>query len=81
VEICSTVWRDKKSLAAHGHVADREGDGMLYSIPLILSLRAMHETCILGDSRLRFLGSFANFRKANIRFVRPSFFMGQLNSH
>ena len=55
MEICSTVWRDKKiSLAAHGHVADREGDGMLYSIPLILSLRVTHEACILRYSRLRF---------------------------
>jgi hypothetical protein len=43
-----------KSLAAHGHVADREGDGMLYSIPLILSLRATREACILGESRPRF---------------------------
>jgi len=24
---------NKKSLAAYGHVADREGDGMLYFIP------------------------------------------------
>ena len=54
VEICSTVWRDKKSLAAHDHVADREEDGMLYSIPQILSLRATHEACILGESKLRF---------------------------